>query len=158
MASRHEDVADALALIFEGIKRLQGACKNGRQFTIDGRLVGDIGELVAEREFELALDPVSRADYDAITADNRNVQIKATFKNSLTFKREPELYLGLLLHQNGEHEVIFNGPGRYITQRFKDRRKGFGEKLVSFSIAELREISAAIPEGERIPVRADDQA
>ena len=32
----HDDIGEALKLIFEGIKLLQGCCTDGRQFTIDG--------------------------------------------------------------------------------------------------------------------------
>jgi len=154
MKRQYEDVAEALRLIFRGIEMLQGACTNGRQFTIDGRLVGDIGELVAAREFDINLDQVSRKHYDATTPEGVNVQIKATFKKLLTFTVEPELYLGLLLRRDGSHEVIYNGPGHYITKRFKSRRKSFGQKLISLPIEELKAISASIPDHERIRARA----
>lgn len=57
-----------------------------------GRLVGDIGEVIAELEYDLTLHGVSQPTHDAITADNRNVQIKATFKDSLTFRKVPDYY------------------------------------------------------------------
>jgi hypothetical protein len=152
MPSVHEDISKALKLIFEGIELLQGSCSNGRQFTIDGRLVGDIGELIAEREFAIQLDKVSRPQYDAKTLDGRDVQIKATFKDSLTFTTLPDLYLGLKLTQDGGHEVVFNGPGRVIAEAF-GARKGFGEKQLSFPIRRLRELSQTVPEEERVPLR-----
>ncbi len=80
-----QNITAALALIFSGIEKLKGDFP-GRAFTIDGRLVGDIGEVIAELEYDLTLHEVSQPTYDAITADNRNVQIKATFKDSLTFR------------------------------------------------------------------------
>jgi hypothetical protein len=50
-----QDVAMGLKLILEGIGILQHAFSN-RKFTIDGRLVGDIGEIIAAAEFDINLD------------------------------------------------------------------------------------------------------
>jgi hypothetical protein len=148
----HDKVSEALRLIFEGIEKLQNSCERRRNFTIDGRLVGDIGELIAEREFEIELDLKSRSHHDAMTSDKRDVQVKATFKDSLTFRTEPTLYIGLKLSRNGAHEIIFNGPGRYISE-VMSFRKGFGVKLISITNKDLRAISEKIPEPERVPLR-----
>jgi hypothetical protein len=142
----------ALAVIFQGIEQLKASCSNRRRFTIDGRLVGDIGEIIAVREFDILLDDVSRPRHDARTADGRDVQIKATFQDKLTFGVEPDLYVGLKLSMDGSYDVVFNGPGRYIFEAFSSR-KGIGVQLLSFSLAQLSEISAGIPDHERVPSR-----
>ena len=152
MADHRSTIAVALKMIFEGIRLLQQSSGGGRQFTIDGRLVGDIGEIIAAREFALVLDTVSRPNYDAKTLDGRNVQIKATFKDALTFRREPDLYLGLKLSPDGSHDVVFNGPGRVISHEF-GMRAGFGEQLLSFPVARLRLLSATVQESDRVPAR-----
>jgi hypothetical protein len=144
-------IEEALALIFRGIGVLQTEFSN-RQFTIDGRLVGDIGEIIAATEFDIALDETSRPQYDAKTADLRDVQIKATFQNHLTFRTTPELYLGIKLFADGRHEVIFNGPGQLIYNRYAHRR-GIGTDLLSFPISVLRELSATIPDSQRVQRR-----
>ena len=79
-----QTIKEALTLIFQGIERLHEAFPS-RAFTIDGRLVGDIGEVIAELEYDLTLDEVSVRDHDAQMRNGRRVQIKATFKDSLTF-------------------------------------------------------------------------
>jgi hypothetical protein len=96
-------ITEALGLIFHGIARLQEAF-SARAFTIDGRLVGDIGEVIAALEYEVNLDEVSQPGHDAQMLDGRRVQIKATFKDSLTFKTLPEYYLGFKLFPDGRHE------------------------------------------------------
>ena len=53
-----QPIKEGLTLIFQGIKRLHEAFPS-RAFTIDGRLVGDIGEVIAELEYDLTLDEVS---------------------------------------------------------------------------------------------------
>lgn len=146
------EIQEALKLIFDGIQRLQTSCTGSRKFTIDGRLVGDIGEIIAEREFAIELDRVSRPHHDAKTSDGRDVQIKATFQDSLTFTTAPVLYLGLKLYKDGTHEVIFNGPGCVIAEEYK-HRKGIGSKLLSFPISRLRQLSATIPDKDRVPLR-----
>src|SRR5262245_53735770 len=106
----------ALRLIFEGIEHLKGAFPN-RAFTIDGRVVRDIGEVIAALEFDVVLHEVIQPNHDASTSDGRNVQIKATFKDHLTFRTVPDYYLGFKLHPDGQHEEIFNGPGKLIYDR-----------------------------------------
>jgi hypothetical protein len=146
-----ESITEGLRLIFQGIAHLENAFPH-RAFTIDGRLVGDIGEVIAALEYDIVLEEVSRATHDAVTPDDRNVQIKATFKDSLTFGSVPDYYLGFKLHPDGQHEEIFNGPGRVIFDRYVGR-KGVGVNLLSFPITELRKLSKQVPEHERIPKR-----
>ena len=86
-----QTIKEALTLIFQGIERLHEAFPS-RAFTIDGRLVGDIGEVIAELEYDLTLDEVSVRDHDAQMRNGRRVQIKATFKDSLTFTTCPDYY------------------------------------------------------------------
>ena len=82
---KHDVITKALGFIFQGIDTLKAAFPN-RKFTIDGRLVGDIGEIIAALEYDVILDDVAQADHDGRTTDGRRVQIKATFKEQLTFK------------------------------------------------------------------------
>src|SRR5665213_2282105 len=147
-----EIVKEALRRIFSGIELLKANNSSGRKFTIDGRLVGDIGEIIAEREFEITLDEKSRKGHDAKTFDGRDVQVKATFGKSLTFTTEPVRYLGFNLEIDGRHRVVFNGPGHVIRSAFA-HRKGIGEKQLSFSISKLEELFADVEVRDQIPLR-----
>ena len=144
-------INEALTLIFQGIKRLHEAFPS-RAFTIDGRLVGDIGEVLAGLEYDLTLDEVSVPDHDAQMRDGRRVQIKATFKNSLTFKKCPDYYLGLKLYPDGTFDEVFNGPGTLILKQFSYRR-GIEQQLLSFPITALRALSVEGDAAERVPRR-----
>lgn len=151
---RHE-INESLALIFQGIDRLQAAFPH-RKFTIDGRLVGDVGEIIAQLEYDIELDEVSRPGHDA-KCGMREVQIKATFKDSLTFSSCPDYYLGFKLYRDGRHEEIFNGPGELIRQRFATR-KHIGQKLLSFPLKELLALNKTVAEQDRIPRRPANPA
>jgi hypothetical protein len=146
-----QHINDGLELIFRGIAQLKEKFPN-RAFTIDGRLVGDVGEIIAALEYDLTLDEKQQADHDAIALGGRKVQIKATFKDSLTFKKCPEYYLGFKLFPDGRHEEVFNGPGSVILDRYA-KRKGIGERLLSFPNMELKKLSDAVPDSDRIPKR-----
>jgi hypothetical protein len=66
----------------------------------------------------------------------------------------PDYYLGLRLNWDGTHEVIFNGPGRIISDHY-GHRKGIGKELLSFPLTKLRDLSAAVADGDRIPRRME---
>lgn len=136
------------------LKELFESKKDG--FTLDGRLVGDIGEVIAEELFQIKLHEKLEHHYDAVTLYDPKikVQIKASFKDSLTYNHEPEYYIGIKLYENGDFRVVYNGPGKYIHDEFK-HRKGIGVHLLSFPIRKLEEISAGIPEAERICLKME---
>ena len=149
--SQRVALSQSLDLIFQGISQLKSTF-NGRQFTIDGRLVGDIGESLAQLNYHIVLDKKSRTLYDGITPDGRNVQIKATFQDHLTFTKAPELYLGLKLYRDGSYEEIFNGPGQLIYDRYAHRAH-IGQKLLRFPIVELKAIGQSVAPEHRVSRR-----
>ncbi len=144
-------INEGLLLVFQGIERLCAAFPS-RRFTIDGRLVGDIGEVVAELEYDLALHAVSQPEYDAVTPAGRRVQIKATFKDSLTFTTTPDYYLGFKLNRDGTYEEVYNGPGQPIFEKFA-HRKGIGTRLLSLPNHALRKLSCVVEPEDRIAKR-----
>jgi hypothetical protein len=146
-------ISESLELIFAGIKKLKDAYEDTeRQFTIDGRLVGDIGEVIAKERFKINLDETSRSKFDAKTLDGQDVQIKATFKDKLTFKYPDGLFIGLKLHEDGSADIVYNGPAHYIAKYYK-RTAGDNKGLLSYSINILRIINKTIPENERVSLR-----
>src|SRR5438874_4849577 len=94
-----------------------------KKFTLDGRLVGDIGEVLVEDAYDLTLFEDVKKHHDAESSDRRLVQIKATMKKSLTFPADhvPNYYLGVHVHQNGSFAGVFNGPGAIAWEAVKGR-------------------------------------
>ncbi len=141
-------------------KAIQQLCKittelkdnhKSKKFTLDGRLVGDLGEVIAEENYKITLFDNIQPLYDATTEDGKMVQIKATFKDKLTFPTEhiPELFLGLKLNEDGSFKEIYNGPGKYIKELIGKRKSPYN-RLHLLPIEKLRDISSKIPETERI--------
>jgi hypothetical protein len=83
----------------------------GRKFTLDGHLVGSLGEVIAAYMFDLKLLPGSNKAHDAVAVDGRKVEVKLTQGSSVAIRHEPE-HLIVLRRQKGQSiEIVFNGPG-----------------------------------------------
>jgi len=138
-----EYVQELLSVIF----RMQEDYPS-RRFTLDGRLVGDIGEILAEQLYDLKLTEGQTALHDA-DSHERLVQIKTTMKKTLTFGNKQDYYLGLRVNESGDVEEIFNGPGAIIWEAIKHRKR---PKNYSYNIgiSQLRELNKLVPNNERI--------
>ncbi|MNG10465.1 hypothetical protein D3C84_939360 [compost metagenome] len=146
-------IEDALKGLFSAVSMLQEAYP-GKPFTPDGRLVGDIGEVVASLAYGLTLNEGLTKHHDAVTDDGRNVQIKTTFGTSLTFPvhHVPDYYLGIRMNRDGTFEEIYNGPGHLIQTELSGR-KATKTGLHGGLMAMLKRINQNVPDSERIPKR-----
>ena len=119
-----------------------------KKFTLDGRLVGDIGEILAEQLYDLKLlDGLQKAQ-DA-ESNGRLVQIKTTMKNTLGFGDIPDYYLGLRVDENGDVEEIFNGPGSLVWELVKNRKRP-KNYLYSINLSSLRKLNTKVETKDRI--------
>jgi len=104
---------------------LQNKYRN-RKFTLDGRLVGDLGEIIVQQNYDVQLFNKQEKTYDGISG-NRKIQIKTTFKNFLSFpygkENIPDYYIGIKLFENGDFEEIYNGLGINIYKLIENRKK-----------------------------------
>jgi len=143
----------ALEGLFTAVSQLQ-AVYPGKPFTLDGRLVGDIGEVVASLAYKLTLNEGLTKHHDAVCDEGRNVQIKTTFGTSLTFPvhHVPDYYLGIRMNRDGTFEEIYNGPGALIQKQLAGR-KPTRTGLHGGLMAMLRRINATVAEEDRIPRR-----
>lgn len=150
-------ISSALAQLFGAVSDLQAAYPQKR-FTLDGRLVGDIGEVVASLSYQITLNEGLTKHHDAVADDGRNVQIKATFSNHLTFPADhvPDYYIGIRLNQDGTFEEIYNGPGHLIGDELKSRQRT-QNGLHSGIMGKLRRLNQLVADHERIPRRTISQ-
>lgn len=127
-----------------------------RNFTLDGRLIGDIGEVYCERVFNIELFKGQKNIHDAFFMKEKEkmVQIKTTFKKSLTFpcdpKKKPQFYLGIQYSEVDGFCVVYNGPGEKIAEHLK-KRKRTANGYWGISVNQLKKLNEEIPENERVP-------
>lgn len=85
----------------------------GRPFTMDGHLLGSIGEVMSTYYYGIQLYPPSAPTHDGVAPDGREVQVKITQQDRIAIKEEPDFLIVLHLERkNGEITEIYNGPGK----------------------------------------------
>lgn len=95
-----------------------------RKFTLDGHLVGSIGEVVAAEAFNLTLYPMSHAGHDAWDV-NGPVQVKMTAGTSIAMYDCCVRLIVLKVISPQEAEVLYDGPGEPVWNNAgKFRRMG----------------------------------
>jgi hypothetical protein len=146
-------VPEAVKQMLAIVERLCTAYPH-KKFTLDGRLVGDIGEVLVEDAYDLKLFEDIKKHHDAECSDGRLVQIKATMKKNLTFPADhiPNYYLGVVVGADGTFEEIFNGPGSIAWEAVKGRSMP-KTNLHSVSIAALKKMQPRVAPNDRIPLR-----
>ena len=110
-----------------------------KPFTLDGVLLGNLGEVYAAEHYGLHLLRESYKTHDAITADGKKVQIKITQKNKVGIYGEPDYLLVFQVQQDGTIIEIYNGPGKDPWESAGKMQKN-GQR--SISIARLRGLEA----------------
>jgi hypothetical protein len=119
-----------------------------RKFTLDGHLVGSIGEVVAAYAFGLQLLRSSSKDHDARSADGSLVQIKLTGgSKSVSLYSEP-VHLIVLQLIDKRFQTVYNGPGSPVWAACGPIQKN-GQRTVGLSV--LRRLdTSAIPKIQQV--------
>lgn len=84
-----------------------------KSFTLDGHLIGSIGEVLAKYYYDIELySSSSHPVHDAYDSAGRQVQIKITQGTSIDISEEPEYLIVLFLNKkNGKVYEVYNGRG-----------------------------------------------
>lgn len=121
-----------------------------RKFTLDGHLVGSIGEVVAAYSFGLTLYPTSQKGHDAEAADGRKVQIKLTGgKRSVALSSEPDFLIALQLSAF-KFVLVYNGPGAPV---WAECRGAADAKQRQIALSRLRVLDRAVFDSDRIALQ-----
>ena len=117
-----------------------------RHFTMDGHLVGSIGECMAAYHYNIELAQSSQKNYDGIK-DGIEIQIKTTQKSNVMISSKPEHLIVLRLLEDGQVTEVFNGPGDVVwDEAGKKDKHGY----YHFSVKKLLELNQRVPEDKRI--------
>jgi len=144
--------SDLLKQIYAAVAGLEKMFP-GRHFTPDGHMVGSIGEAVAAFHYGVALYPPGYPEFDG-RKDGKEIQIKATQRDSVDLKPCGGNLLVLKLEQNGAFEEIYNGGAERVWNSLSHRKATkAGEK--SISLRQLRIRQADVPEEEKIARELD---
>ena len=135
-----------------------------KQFSLDGKLVGDIGEVLAAEKYGLRLLEENAVIHDAEEiATGRMVQIKSSFKGNSYFPfgndRIPKYFLSVVISDTGEITELFNGPGQYIYDNYiiKNNLKGYRNSYYTLSEGVLKKLNADVDEKNKIKIVSVNQ-
>jgi hypothetical protein len=144
-----QEVSSLLEALYKVSGRLEEIFP-GRSFTLDGHLVGSIGEVIAAYMFDLTLVTASTQAHDAVAKDGRRVEIKLTQGNSTGIRHPPEHLIVLHRPKEGPVRVCYNGPGAQVWEQARKLQSN-GQRTIS--LRKLSEIDSSIPEDARLPIK-----
>ena len=127
-----------------------------RSFTLDGNLVGDIGEVLVAEKYGIELYPPNSHKHDGYErATGRFVQIKSSFDSRSYYpcNHTPNYVICVRIKPDGSLEELFNGKGSFLEKHYIKRRnlsKGNGRYLYTLSGNILQELNNEVPDNDRI--------
>lgn len=126
-----------------------------RSFTLDGRLVGDIGEVLAAEKYNLELLPENTPIHDARErSSGKLVQIKSSFKGYCYFPYSltPDYILYVKILEIGDLEEIYNGRGLFLVDKYIKEKalKPFKNHYYTLSKGVLEKLNKMVAEDDRI--------
>lgn len=143
-----KEVPELVRNLYSIVQRLESLFP-GRPFTLDGHLLGSIGEVLAAYRYGLDLTKPSTAGCDAASARVGQVEIKTTQGNTVAFRCEPPHLIVFYLNRNGTPEEIFNGPGDLVWPHVGKMRSN-GQCTIS--VTKLRALDKTVPARDRLEV------
>jgi len=151
MSTNHEEHIREVPKLLTQLYAIAGTLEShfGRKFTPDGHLVGSIGEIMAAYIYNLRLLRMSEAGHDAVSSDDRKVQIKATQGNSVALRSEPDFIIVLKISKDGRSREIFNGPGNLVWQSC-GKKQDNGQSAIGLS--KLENLMKQVRPADRIAV------
>jgi hypothetical protein len=109
-------------------------------FTLDGNLVGDIGEAIAMHDYKLIPLGKGTKGHDFKTLTGKKVQVKATQQTTkgVGLGQKKEHFEHLVVFQileDGTYSILFDGPGDYIDKAWEHK------KSASLSVLQLKKLN-----------------
>ena len=121
----------------------------GRHFTLDGHLVGSIGEVMASYYYGISLYPASTPIHDG-EVGGKKVQIKITQQEDIVINEEPEYLLVLYLTKKGDVYEVYNGRGKAPWESASKRDSHNNRHM---RVNKLMELDGSVLSKERIKAK-----
>ena len=118
----------------------------GRHFTLDGHLVGSIGEVMAAYYYGIELYRASAEIHDG-EIEGRKVQIKISQQDDIVINHEPDYLIVLYMKKNGNIYEVYNGPGKLP---WDSASKKDSHNNRHMRVNKLMELDKAVAEAEQI--------
>lgn len=118
----------------------------GRHFTLDGHLVGSIGEVMAAYYYGIELFTASTEIHDG-EVEGKKVQIKISQQDNIVINHEPDYLIVLYLNKNGNIYEVYNGTGQLP---WENTSKPDSHNNRHIRVNKLMELDKQIPNHERI--------
>ncbi|MDW9679677.1 DUF6998 domain-containing protein [Sinorhizobium meliloti] len=128
----------------------------GFTFTLDGKLLGDIGEALVADAYGLSPPRKRAPGIDAYAVDGRSVQIKATQDENAGPAFAPGkgvanhlIFLWIDFRKEKHAHVLYNGPEAPVRELIRSKEKWTTTKRLN--LAEVRAEDAKLREDQRLP-------
>ena len=125
-------IRDKLYDLFHIVSDLESTFPD-RKFTLDGHLLGSIGEVLAEYYYGIKLSPNNSKTHDG-EIDGKNVQIKITQGSSVDINDKPDYLIVFFLHKSdGCVYEVYNGPGDFLKDCKKTNNGWYSRQITALS-------------------------
>ena len=121
-----------------------------RRFTLDGHLVGSLGEVIAEHYYGVTLYPASTEGHDGHVG-GMEIEIKTTQNAKVSLSSGPKHLLVFKLLPDGAFEEHYNGPGGPVWQQLVNRKPAKRAQH-QISLFALKALMAKIHPAEMLPL------
>ena len=131
-----ERIENLIQMLSKAVSELDDVCKAvepQRHFTLDGHLVGSIGEVVAQYYYDIALEQSSVAKYDA-HHNGKEIQIKTTQRSSVMLQHGDGYLIVLHMSAEGAFSEVYNGLASYP---WKEIEKNKNKRISLRKLAQL---------------------
>lgn len=119
----------------------------GRHFTLDGHLVGSIGEVLAAYYYGIKLYKASEPVHDGEDNEKRRVQIKITQQDNIVISGKPDYLVVLYLTKAGNVYEVYNGPGEKPWNMYPKKDSHNNRHML---VNKLLELDATVAPEDRI--------
>lgn len=120
-----QQLQNEIKALWKIVKRLEDTYSdlgNKKKFTVDGHLLGSIGEVYAKEKFGLILLRNSEKTHDAYDPKTEEkYQIKITQRNKVGIRDNPENLIVIKIESDGSPKIVYKGKGEPVWDRIKHK-------------------------------------